>query len=449
MRNQFIKAILFSSIISTIACNKELNTSPTETIDESVALKTTGDVKAALVGTYTDFGTAYFYGGRILLESDLLGDYNEIDWEGTYQQLTQIHNKAIPVENTYVANNWLAGYTAINDANNVISALAIVDQSSKDALEGEAKFIRAASYFQLVKMYGRAWNDGDPATNLGVPLVITPTRVITPQNQVKRNTVAEVYQQVLSDLTDAESKLPAENSFFANKGAAAAMLARVYLQQGDYAKALQAANRSINEALTVDGSSVALTSTFSAAFGTKNTSEDIFALQVTTSSGFQGFNEFYSSAQRGDVLITNNHLGLYESGDDRKKLFETLSGSTYSLKFNDLYGNVHTIRLAEMLLVRAECNFRLGSSVGDSPVNDLNKVRTRAKLQPIQSGQLTLAKILKERRVELAFEGFRLDDVKRLKEDVGNLSWNSPKLVFPIPGRELRANPNLKQNEGY
>lgn len=443
MTNKFVKAVFFYFIITAFGCGKELNTTPTVTIDASAALKTSGDVKAALVGTYTDFGADYFYAGRIFMEADLLADVDEIDWAGTYQQLTQIHNKEIPVENTYVANNWLAGYKAINDANNVLSAIDIVDAASKNRVEGEAKFLRSASFFELVKMYSKDWSDGNPASNLGIPLVLTPTGVVSTENQVKRNTVAEVYQQVITDLKDAEAKLPAENGFFASKAAAAAMLARVYLQQGDYANALQAADRAIT------GSGTQLTGNYAEAFGSKNTSEDIFALQVTASSGYQGFNEFYSENQRGDVLITNAHLSMYETGDDRKNLFSTNAGSTYSLKFEDLYGNVHTIRLAEMLLVRAECNFRLGSSVGDNPLNDVNKVRTRAKLQTLKAEELTLATILKERRIELSFEGFRLDDVKRLKENVGNLSWNSPKLVFPIPGRELRANPNLAQNEGY
>ena len=248
---------------------------------------------------------------------------------------------------------------------------------------------------------------------------------------------------MITELTDAEAKLPQENGFFANKAAAAAILARVYLQQGNFAQAVQAANRAIQQ------SGAVLTPTYAAAFGAQNTSEDILAMQVTNSSGYQGFNEFYSANQRGEALITEQHLAMYEAGDERKAFFSENSGSTYSLKFEELYGNVHIIRLAEMLLVRAECNFRLGTAVGDTPLNDINAIRTHAKLAPLTSAQLSLPAILKERRLELAFEGFRLDDVKRLKENVGILPWNSPKLVFPIPVREIRVNPNLTQNEGY
>lgn len=447
MKQVFSKVLIYSALILIISCSKELNTTPTASIDASVALQTSNDVKAALKGAYADMGSLDFYGGRIFMEADLLGDVDEISWSGTYQGLTQIHNKRIPTDDIFVTNAWLAGYKTINDVNNVLSALSKVVPTDTTTVSGEALFIRGASYFELVKMFAKAWNDGTPTANTGVPLILTPTTLITEASKVKRNTVAEVYQQVISDLTSAEGKLPEANGFYATKGAAAAVLARVYLQQGDYNNALLASDRAIREATTIDGLPVQLTGTYAAAFGEKNTSEDIFAMQVTTTAGYQGFNEFYSSAQRGDITITDAHLGLYDSTDTRLNLFYEDNGSMYSGKFEFLYGNVHTIRLAEMLLIRAEANFRLGSAVGAPPLEDINTIRARAGA-PVYT-VLTLDDILKERNLELAFEGFRLDDVKRLQLQVGNLAWNSPSLIFPIPKRETLANPNLTQNEGY
>jgi len=435
MKNNLIKGLLYSTFIILSSCSKELDTTPSQSIDAGTALATSDDVKAALVGTYDDFGDDDFFGGRIFMEADLLANVNEMNWSGTYQGLTQINNKSIPVDNGFVTNSWLAGYKAINDANNVLSAINVVEASDSADVAGQAKFIRGASYFELVKMFAKAWNDGDPSANLGVPIILTPTSTVTEESKVKRNTVAEVYQQVMKDLSEAEASSD-------NPAPAAAMLARVYLQQGDYANALQAANRAIKN------SKASLTETYAEAFGTANTSEDIFAIQVTPTSGIQGFNEFYSSSQRGDIQITDASLGLYDSTDDRLNLFYNDNGSVYTGKFEELYGNVHTIRLAEMLLVRAESNFRLGTVVGAAPVADINAIRLRAKL-PAYTGELTLDKILKERQLELAFEGFRLDDVKRLQLSLGSLPWNSPKLIFPIPKREILANSNLIQNEGY
>jgi len=102
-----------------------------------------------------------------------------------------------------------------------------------------------------------------------------------------------------------------------------------------------------------------------------------------------------------------------------------------------------------MYLVRAECNQRLGTAVGATPVEDFNIVHTRAGLAPVAS--VTLDDILLERRLELSFEGFRIHDVRRLHENVATYAYNDPKLLYPIPEREIQANPALKdqQNPGY
>jgi len=326
----------------------------------------------------------------------------------------------------------------------------VVD-AEKDRVEGEAKFIRGSAYFDLVRMYAKAWNDGDPNANEGVPLVLTPTTVISDSNKVKRNTVAQVYAQVISDLTTAAEKcITTDNSYiFATNIAANAMLARVYLQQQDYENALQVENTALTLALDND---YHLTSTYAAAFPSAdpptyiaNTPEDIFTMQVNATSGVNEFNTFYSENQRGDIYINDPFFDLYEPNDDRANLWD----GGYTLKYENFYGSVRLIRLAELYLTRAECNFRLGSAVGAEPVDDINTIRERAGLDDYTASELTLDDILRERALELSFEGFTLHDEKRLELNVGILPWNSPKLIYPIPQREIYANPNLTQNEGY
>jgi len=440
---------MFPVLLTAIACNKDLDTKPTQSIDQTSALNTSNDVLVALTGSYADLGVSSFYGGYPFVASELLSNSGEINWSGTYQQFTQINNKQIPVDNSFVANTWLAGYTAINDVNNVLSALSVVDSSKRDRVEGEAKFIRAAALFDLVRLYAKSYNDGDPASNDGVPIVLTPTRGITADNQVKRDKVAAVYTQILKDLADAEAKLPTKNGFYASKVSAAAFEARVYLQKGDYSNAAGAANRAISMG-TSNGFS--LKSAYSDAFPNNvsaNTTEDVFAMQVTTSSGNNSFQTFFSANSRGDIQINPAHIALYEAGDARLGMFYNSGGSKYTGKFDYLYGNVHIIRLAEMYLVRAESNFRLGTSTGDTPLNDINLIRARVKLPALTAVQLTIDAILKERKLELAFEGHAIHDIKRTQGSVGALPWNSPKLIYPIPAREIRANPNLTQNTGY
>jgi hypothetical protein len=88
-----------------------------------------------------------------------------------------------------------------------------------------------------------------------------------------------------------------------------------------------------------------------------------------------------------------------------------------------------------------------GTTVGASPLDDVNRIRNRAGLASLSA--VTLNDILKERYLELAFEGHNMPEKKRMKQNIGSLAWNSPKLIFPIPQREIDVNKNLKQNEGY
>lgn len=102
-----------------------------------------------------------------------------------------------------------------------------------------------------------------------------------------------------------------------------------------------------------------------------------------------------------------------------------------------------------MYLIRAECNVRLAPAApigGVTPLQDLATVRSRAGLTTLTA---TLANILNERKLEFAFEGFALHDAKRTQTNIGSLPWNSNKLVFPIPQREIDANTKLVQNPGY
>jgi hypothetical protein len=223
------------------------------------------------------------------------------------------------------------------------------------------------------------------------------------------------------------------------------MLSRVYLMQLNYAAARDAADRVI-------GAGGTLAATYPEAFSDEGAgSERIFAVIISDQDGINDMNTFFSSEEtpggRGDILIQQKHLDLYEDGDSRKLFYEESSGNTYSLKHAERFTDVNVIRLAEMYLTRAETNFRLSTAVGAPPIDDINTVRTRAGLGNL--GVLTLDAILKERRLELAHEGLQIHDRKRNRESVGTLAWNSDALVLPIPQREIDTNKNLKQNPGY
>ena len=433
-----------------LACGEQLNIEPENSISTDQGLNTSSDVEALLVGAYDILGDDDLYGGLLLRDAELLGGDNELFWDGTFVDPGEIYRKQILVNNLQVEQTWYEAYEAINITNNVLANLDVVEEDEQARVEGEARFIRGTLYFELVRFYGRAWNDGDPAANLGVPIVLEPTTTINESSFVSRATVAQVYEQALTDLQTAEDLLPETNSFFATQRAAQAMLSRVYLMQGRYPEAAQAASDVISSGL------YQLNAAYADAFANEsaNTLEDIFAIQVTSQDGINEMNTFFAppaNLGRGDIYMLEPHLALYEEGDERLALFyfDEDQEQTYTGKWTEQFGNVNIIRLAEMYLTRAEANFRAGTTIGATPLEDINTIRTRAGLEPLD--ELTLDAILLERRRELAFEGHWIHDLKRTERSVGKLPFDSPALVYPIPQRELDANPELQdeQNPGY
>ena len=433
-----------------IGCGDRLNIEPDNSIGAGQAVETYDDVQALLVGAYDILGDGDLYGGNLLRDGELLGGDDEVFWDGTFVAPGEIYNKRILVNNGQAEDTWIEAYEAINITNNVLANLDVVREEEQGRVEGEARFIRGTLYFELVRFYARAWNDGDPAANLGVPLVLEPTSTIDDSSFVTRATVAQVYERVLTDLETAADLLPESNGFFATQYAALGMLSRVYLMQGRYPEAAEAANA------VIASGEYALNNDYANAFAnvSTNTTEDIFAMQVTSQDGVNNMNTFFappSNLGRGDIYMLEPHLDLYEEGDERLAFFyfDEDQEQTYTGKWTEQFGNVNIVRLAEMYLTRAEANFRAGTAVGATPLADINTIRARAGLAPLT--EVTLDIILRERHLELAFEGHRIHDLKRTGRPVGEFPFDSPKLVYPIPQREIDANPELQdqQNAGY
>lgn len=436
--------------LTAISCDGKLDVEPTQSISEDVALSTEKDVNVTLIGAYDGMSDVDVYGGGFQFTTELMGDDREVLFGGTYANMDEIWRKAITTSNTQTQATWLDSYTAINRANNVLSALDKVSAANKDEVEGQARFIRGAIYFGLVKLWGKTWGDGDNATNLGVPLVLTPTRGVTDKDYVARTPVAQVYAQIIEDLTKAKNLLSGDDSGFATSAAATALLSRVYLMQQDYAKARDAAND------VIANSGKSLVSSFDDAFlDDANDDEVIWRITVTDQDGGNSLKTFYATTGnqgRGDVRVQNKHFQLYAPDtltDVRAKFFTAQGNNRMTSKFNQRFTDVVVVRLAEMYLTRTECNFRLSTTTGAAPLADINRIRSRAGATPLTAANLNLAAILKERHLELAFEGLQLDDAKRTRASVGTLPFNSPKLVVPIPQREIDTNKKLVQNESY
>ncbi len=453
-------ALLISTTIVLFfaGCIKELDIQPVTQIDASVALETAEDLESALIGAYSIMHSGALYGTNLNLVPELLGSENYCQWRGTFQSYRQIMNKNMTIDNAEASRTWIAAYQAINVANNVLANLdKVSDAAQRAALEAEAKFIRGILHFELVRLYARPWNARN-VNPIGVPIML---RAVSDEAgasvKVPRNTIEEVYAQVIQDLKDAEAGLPearsGNNRFRATTYTAKAFLSRVYLQQQDYANALQKANE------VIESGEYRLNASVASAFRNKFTSETIFELymndQNNAGTANDGLTTFYASLPgigRSDVRILAPFASLYEPTDER--LTELIyigtgrrPGSRQTGKWTQFGQNIPVIRLAEMYLTRAECNFRLGSAVGSTPLDDVNLIRRRARASELSS--ITLDDIILERSLELCFEGLRIHDLKRLELGTGSFSYDHPKLVFPIPEREIRANTALVQNDGY
>jgi tetratricopeptide (TPR) repeat protein len=427
------------------SCGKKLDIQPIQSISQEEALSNDQNIKKILNGAYDGLSNASLLGGDLQLFSELLAADGEITWVGTFNQPREIFGKNIITTNSYVTATWNAGYSTINVCNNVLSAIDKVVPDDQDRVRGEALFIRGLVYFELIELYAKPYSAG-ANSGPGIPIVLEPTTGITEASYVSRNTIEEVYQQILSDLTTAEGLLPDENDVYATNSAAAAILSRVYLQMGNFAAAGEAANRVIGY-----GAQSLVTNYYEAFNNDDLSREDVFAIDENDQDNTNDMQLFWSvpayGGRDGDVEVNDKHLNFYAPADDRLALFYFGNGAVRSGKWQLLYKNVPVVRLSEMYLTRAEANLRLGTAVGNTPLSDVNRIRARVGLPPL--GSVTLDDILLERKLEVAHEGQAIHDVKRLQKSVDGFAYNANELVFPIPQREINANPNLVQNDGY
>jgi len=450
------KSIILTTVVLPVmamlmtACDWLLEPEPSQSVSEELALTTDANVKSVLNGAYSLFNEPGIYGGNILRNAELLAGNGEIKWvnEETYYEPYEFFTKTISAENQEVYIQWRDSYRVINAVNNVLSALDVVKPADRTWVEGEALFLRALVYFDLVRFFALPYEAGTINNQYGVPLILKPVRLINDEIYKGRNTVEEVYSQIITDLGDAAELLPDENGIFATRGAAMALLARVFLQKGDYQNARYAANE------VISSGKYSLLPAYADIFNRNEpTKEDIFVAKIAYPREYNAMTVSFSSSAYGGygfIEILDGHINIYPSGDKRAEMFYMDNGALRCGKWNNIYGCVNLIRLSEMFLIRAECNLRLGPPyVGASPVDDYNEVHVRAGLPA--AGSVILDDIILERRCELAFEGHRIHDIKRLKQSIGVWGYKNPKLVFPVPAREIRNNPALQsqQNAGY
>ncbi|HUV00770.1 MAG TPA: RagB/SusD family nutrient uptake outer membrane protein [Bacteroidales bacterium] len=459
--------------LALFACNEKLDLKPQQSIDAGTALTSAENIKTALVGAYLEARSANLFGSQFNEFSELYAATSDLSFIGTYAQPREFVRKEVTVTNSYVENTWISAYSLINICNNLLDAntLEILEAGEeRDLVEGEAKFLRGWVMFEMVRFFGLPYQPAGANTQLGVPIVLTPTKDVEDAINVPRNSVQECYNQAIADLIAARDLLPEDNGVFASTYAASAVLARLYLQQGDYINAATEANNVIESGL------FELTALPLQPFNIKGSSpEVIFALQNNIASNTAWLTVMYGSLNgmgRGDYDIQPGFLIKFDPADLRGML-QTETQSSFTIaninkmyyigvgtilnnggintsKWGDYYANIPLIRLAEMYLIRAEANFEKGGSpIGpNTPTQDINLVRARS-LAPEYPDPVTQAQIRNERYFELCWEGHRLHDLKRWNSNIGSYPYNAGNLVLPIPFREMEVNDLLEQNPWY
>ncbi|MBS9461670.1 RagB/SusD family nutrient uptake outer membrane protein [Flagellimonas sp. 389] len=462
--------IFFLGMGIFLSCEDRLNVAPEDSVEIATVFDTRGSINGAVVGIYSKNQSGDLNGNPQLI-SDFMAD--DVNFVGSFTSLQEIDQYETLATNTTIDNIWLDGYELIGAANNIIVNLPDVDlldlsEEEKAQFIGEAKFLRALTYFQLVNLFAQPFqfNGG---SNLGVPLVLTPyaPEVAISEFQLERSTVSEVHALIEQDLLDAVSSLPEDNGERAEVGAARGLLARFYLYREDWANAATFADQ------VISSGEYALVPDFDFYDDNPTSPENIFSVINTPTDGPQdesvpGSDEvyvnFYNAAPggRGDAPFSQDLLDAFaaEPGDRR---FDELSVSAtdaggndtfFTSKYPDIVNNASdgmVLRMADMYLMRAEANLRGGTAIGDTPLNDVNAVRTRAGLADLAT--VDLDAILLERRKEFCFEGLRRMDLLRndrnLRPDGGAASApGADKVIFPIVDDELTNNPNITQNPG-
>jgi tetratricopeptide (TPR) repeat protein len=449
-----IKYPLLAFFFWLSSCNF-LEVVPQSEITSNNFFKTAGDVEAALIAVY-DAVQSFTYSRDVMMIPDIQSDQLRANSGGNF---TNHQNFTTSPAQGNINQIWQNSYQVIQRSLDVLENVdKVADPAlNKDRAKGEALFCRGQAYFNLVRLFGK------------VPIIAQATKDPTQDLLVKREEVSAVYDQVFKDLLEAEQLLPERtpNKFRASKGAARAMLARAYMQVGDFAKALAKCEQVMADAQYQLVPGANYSDIF--AVGRQNSVESIWEIsnrpnvQQEGNSNFDGelvpapgnayrvrvepkvINAFTAQDLRRDIS-----LGTFNNQVYVRKHEAGPPSVTNNRRVTD--PNIVVLRLADIILLRAECLTELNRTAEAIPL--LDRIRTRAGLAPTTAATQAEVRraIADERFLELCFEGVRWYDLVRtrtVRENVPNFPGDE-KAIWPVPSRELDLNPNLlPQNPGY
>lgn len=482
MKNRYIYLAFSFALILFSGCEKflikePLNESIFESNEDSAYFKTAADAESALSGAYSDFKNEYFE-----LDYFVNGDAQSDDaYAGADNPANfQIDEYGIDATNTNVSRDWAYLYSTIGKTNAIIDNIMEcpdpdLTTARKNEILGEASFIRAFMYFQLVQLWG------------DVPLVLKHIRTfdiaILGDLFPPRAPQDDVYAQIISDLENAlqYSKPTAGDKGYVTTGAVNTLLAKVYAtrEPHDWQKVKQYCDAVIagGYQLLPDYDQLWDNSV-------ENSVESIFEINYagTSSSGNWGVSMFVGTDWKKFNVPSNDLIQAFEDEGDNIRLSSSISFQDMTGHFADVhYPQTHypfinklrattspspqnyiIYRLADILLLKAEALNELGDVSGAAAL--VNQVRNRVNLSNTNASDQASMRLAieKERRLELAFEGHRWFDLKRTGRAIQVItsvtnfggvsqSYSLPefRLLWPIPQAELDKSSSLTQNTGY
>jgi len=506
MKNILFKTGMLAIMLAAFgSCRDALIIEPRQSIDAASALTSKDGINAAVVSVYSRFKSARLYGRDLIAIPEALSDNGfATNKSGRLQP---------EANNVYRAHFtdalWSTCYNGINQANLILEAVPAVNApgitaADKTSWTAQLQFLRALYYFDMIRVYsyipGAVVSAQDKG---GIPLITKGVSSSTDALALlpSRAPIADVYAQIISDLTAAEAALtfPGLGTNFANKAAAQAMLSRVYLYMKDYTNA----KRWADACITLAGSRLSSAGTYVAQWRGSTHNESLFQLVFATNGENIGVNEslqtsFTTLTAPGNTSVTGgfgdlvptlslmNDLGITLNGgnttanfglsvsgltrgsDVRAQLYEagTIGRGASKVECTKYIGkngfinldNIPVIRIAEVYLNRAEAMSTPGSPVFNqtAALADLNAIATNRGLTAFNvTGSALYEEVLKQRRLELAFEGHRFFDLKRLGRDLvkaphyNTVAFSDIRILAPLPQREVDGNKNLVQNSGY
>ena len=477
------KIILFVAItVNMFACNDKLELEPWQQISTDVALATIEDFEIAVNGIYAEmrdgnnttgaFGSFHFIWPDVAADNLILCRTGRLSYQ-TVQNWTYSSSY-------FLANNMFAAiYDAINNANLVITNIENFatkndeDEVLRKHLYGEALAVRALLHFELIKIYAKSYSQAD-ASDLGVPYM-----KVSEVSEPSRPTVISNYQDLVTDLTTALENITIDNGATRLSPATVhGILAKVYFEMANYSDAITQATIALNDI------GIASLANFPDVWLDQSNDGVMFKVRIEEKDNMLLGNDYSQTSDDGvksEYVVDYDLFQLYQANDIRRSSYflnATFDGNSYNA-INKYMGrpgaspnlvDLKILRAADVLLVRAESYHQTGDYANaEADLNTLKAQRYTGFVPgPTPTPTALLTEIRLERRLELAFEGDRFFELKRLGLPVsrnGNngdladgsgqtydflsLPLGDPHWVMPIPINEMNANSNMVQNPDY